>query len=31
VIAGGERRRFDPGESIEGVPAPDPNPPAPSP
>jgi cyanophycinase len=31
VIAGGERRRFDPGESIEGVPAPDANPPAPSP
>jgi cyanophycinase len=31
VIAGGERRRFDPGEPIEGVPAPDPNPPAPSP
>jgi cyanophycinase len=30
VIAGGERRRFASGEPIEGVPAPDPNPPAPS-
>lgn len=30
VIVGGERRRFASGESIEGVPAPDPNPPAPS-
>ena len=30
VIAGGERRRFASGERIEGVPAPDPNPPAPS-
>jgi cyanophycinase len=31
VIAAGERRRFDPGEPIEGVPGPDPNPSAPSP
>jgi cyanophycinase len=30
VIAGGERRRFASGEPIEGVPVPDPNPPAPS-
>jgi cyanophycinase len=30
VIVGGERRRFASGEPIEGVPAPDPNPPAPS-
>jgi cyanophycinase len=30
VIAGGERRKFASGEPIEGVPAPDPNPPAPS-
>jgi cyanophycinase len=30
VIVGGERRRFVSGEPIEGVPAPDPNPPAPS-
>ena len=30
VIVGGERRRFASGESIEGIPAPDPNPPAPS-
>jgi cyanophycinase len=30
VIAGGERRRFASGEPIEDVPAPDPNPPAPS-
>lgn len=28
VIAGGERRRYASGEPIEGVPAPDPNPPA---
>jgi cyanophycinase len=30
VIVGGERRRFASGEPIEGVPAPNPNPPAPS-
>ena len=30
VIAGGERRTFASGEPVEGVPAPDPNPPAPS-
>lgn len=30
VIADGKRRRFASGEPIEGVPAPDPNPPAPS-
>ena len=30
VIAGGERRRFASGEPIEGIPPPDPNPPAPS-
>jgi cyanophycinase len=30
VIAGGERRKFASGEPVEGVPAPDPNPPAPS-
>jgi cyanophycinase len=30
VIAGGDRRKFASGEPIEGVPAPDPNPPAPS-
>jgi cyanophycinase len=30
VIAGGERRRFATGEPIEGVPAPDPDPPGPS-
>ena len=30
VIAGGERRKFASGEPIEGLPAPDPNPPAPS-
>jgi hypothetical protein len=30
VIAGGERRRFASAEPIEGVPAPDANPPAPS-
>jgi cyanophycinase len=30
VIAGGQRRRFAPGEPLEGVPAPNPNPPAPS-
>jgi cyanophycinase len=30
VIAGGQRRRFASGEPLEGVPAPNPNPPAPS-
>ena len=30
VIAGGERRRYASGEPIEGIPPPDPNPPAPS-
>jgi len=30
LIAGGERRTFASGEPVEGVPAPDPNPPAPS-
>jgi cyanophycinase len=30
VIAGGERRRYASGETIEGIPPPDPNPPAPS-